>query len=61
MKKIVFYCTLILGGIIGLCNMITGIMDSNNETIYTIFFFVFIIFIIWGIAGSIIEIKKMDK
>lgn len=60
MKKIVFYCTLILGGIIGLSNMITGIVNAE-EAIYGIFFFVFIIFIIWGIAGSLIEIRKLEK
>lgn len=66
MKKLVFYCTLILGGIIGFTNWIiaTSVGTANSAAWGGVhgsdwlFVIIFVVMFLCGLIGSLMELKN---
>ncbi|MCK9471183.1 MAG: hypothetical protein WC006_08135 [Bacilli bacterium] len=61
MKKILFYCSLIISGLIGLSNVIPSLNDPNGSDLVYVFFFVYLIIALLGFIGGFKEIKNDEK
>jgi hypothetical protein len=60
MKKIIFYCTLILSGSIGLSNLLIKAGAADATDALYLFMIFCVIFIVVGLIGAAIEIKRID-